>query len=180
MAAAVFIPPSPHDPLVRMATASRRAPLQSIPNVVNSPHRILTTSGSKRPRAQASIAQQENEHPSKRQATDKPTLEARPPTPTRHHQSNTAESRVFERGNGGSGSTALQKRLVAAREKGSGLRVTKRLETNEKTKENAVQQWQKHYSKIVPSFRFYFDNVADDVRSRFMRQIAYLGAVCGF
>ena len=176
MAAAVFIPPSPHDPLSRMATASRRAPLASIPNVANSPHRLLNTSGSKRPRAQANVSQQENEPPLKRQAVEKNTTEAGPATPTRQLPNNPAEGRVFERGNGPSGSTAFQRKLVAARDRNSGLRVTKNVEPP--VKDDTVRQWQKHYRKIFPTFSFYFDSVGDDIRARFVRNITLLGAVC--
>lgn len=175
MAAAVFILPSPHDPLSRMATASRRAPLASISNVVNSPHRLLNTSGSKRPRAQANVSQQENEPPLKRQAVDKNTTEPGPATPARQLPDNPAEGRVFERGNGTSGSTAFQRKLVAARDRNSGLRVTKNVDPP--IKDDTVGQWQKHYRKIFPTFSFYFDSVGDDVRARFVRNIALLGAV---
>ena len=175
MAAAVFIPPSPHDPLSRMATASRRAPLASIPNVANSPHRILTTSGSKRSRAQANVSQQENEPPLKRQAVEKNTTEPGPSTPTRQLPNNGPEGRVFDRGNGASGSNAFQRKLVAARDKNSGLRVTKNVEPA--PKDDTVRQWQKHYRKIFPSFSFYFDCVSDEQRARFVRNITHLGGV---
>ena len=174
MAAAVFIPPSPHDPLSRMASTTRRAPLASIPNVVNSPHRLLTTSGSKRPRTQANVSQQDNEHPQKRQAIEKPTAGSGPSTPTRQSAINTVEGRVFEKGHGTSGSTAFQRKLVAA--KTSGLRVTKNVEPS--VKDESVRQWQKHYRKIFPTFSFYFDGVPDDVRIRYMRSASSLGAVC--
>lgn len=158
-----------------MATAARRAPLQSIPNATNSPHRLLTTSGSKRPRAQAGTSQQENEPPTKRQAIEKAALNAGTTTP-RRIPTNSTEGRVFERGNGASGSTAFQKKLVAARDKGPGLRVTKNVDAATE-KESAVRQWQKHYRKIFPTFRFYFDNVGDDVKTRFLRQIGHLQGV---
>ncbi|RMD44008.1 hypothetical protein DV735_g1131, partial [Chaetothyriales sp. CBS 134920] len=172
-----------------MATVTRRPPLQAIPNAANSPHRLLTTSGSKRPRAQANVPQQqENEPPSKRLATDKSALNSGPSTPGRRlptpHQT---EGRVFERGTGTSGSTAFQNRLVAAREKVTGLRVTKNVTTASTTaaaavpaaeddKEAMVRQWQKHHRRLFPTFRFYFeDSVGSDARRRFMRQISQLG-----
>ena len=175
MAAAVFIPPSPHDPLVRMATAARRAPLASIPNATNSPHRFLTTSGSKRSRAQANVSQQENEHPSKRQATEKPVVKHEPTTPNQPVPKAMVEAKVFERGNGASGSTAFQRKLVAARDQRSGLRVNKT--TEQATKTDSIQQWQKHYRKMFPGFSFFFDNVSSDMQARFVRHIAVLGAV---
>ncbi|RMZ80876.1 hypothetical protein DV737_g2757, partial [Chaetothyriales sp. CBS 132003] len=161
-----------------MAAVSRRAPLQAIPNAANSPHRLLTASGSKRPRAQANVPQQqENEPPSKRQATEKPALNSGPSTPGRRVATHQGEGRVFERGTGTSGSTAFQNRLVAAREKASGLRITKNVATAAAAddKEAAVRQWQKHHRRLFPSFRFYFDSVGDDARHRLMRQISQLG-----
>jgi regulatory subunit for Cdc7p protein kinase len=169
MAAIVFVPPSPHDPLSTMATFNRRAPLANIPNATNSPARLLTNSGSKRPRNQANVPQQENEHPHKRLAVDK--AEFGPSTPGRH----TVEGRVFERGNSTSGSTAFQRRLVAARDK-SGMRVTKAAEAA--PKEDSIRLWQKHYRKLFPTFSFYFDGVYDVDRARFVRHTTALGAVC--
>ena len=169
MAAAAILPPSPYHPLSNMAAVGRRAPLASIPNATNSPHRLLTNSGSKRPRNQANISQQENEPPHKRLAVDR--VDTGPSTPTR----NTAEGRVFDRGNGTSGSTAFQRKLVAARDK-AGMRVTKSVEPA--PNEDTIRQWQKHYRKLFPTFSFYFDSVPDDVRARFVRHITALGAVC--
>lgn len=175
MAATVYVPPSPHDPLSRMTTAARRAPLASIPNATNSPHRLLTTSGSKRSRAQVNVSLQENEPPYKRQALEKNTADRGPATPTRQTPPKPGEGRVFDRGHGASGSTAFQRRLVAARDKTSGLRVTKNAEPP--PKDENIRQWQKHYRKIFPQFHFYFDGVPEDVKARFIRNIVSLGAV---
>lgn len=169
MATAVLLSPSPHDPPLKMASAARRPPLASIPHATNSPHRLLTNSGSKRPRNQANVSQQENEHPHKRQAVDRG--DTGPTTPSRH----TAEGRVFDRGHGTSGSNAFQRKLAAAaRDKGN-MRVTKVAEPA--PKEDSIRQWQKYYRKLFPSFSFYFDNVGDDARARFVRHVTALGAV---
>lgn len=177
MAAAVFIPPSPHDPLAKMANVSRRVPLASLSNATNSPHRPLTHSGSKRPRSLANVAQQENEPPQKRLAVEKNARDAsrNPATPQRQSGPGMAEGRVFERGNGDSGSTAFQRRLVAAREKSAGLRITKNVEPT--TKEDSIRTWQKHYRRLFPTFSFYFDGVSEDTRARFLRQLTGLGSV---
>ena len=177
MAAAVFVPPSPHDPFSRMANQSRRMPLASLANATNSPHRPLTNSGSKRPRSLANISQQENEPPQKRLAVERSARDTNnSATPRREPQPTTAEGRVFERGHGDSGSTAFQRRLVAARDKNAGLRVTKNVEYP--SKEESIRTWQRHYRKLFPSFSFYFDGLSEDTRSRFLRQITSLGAVC--
>ncbi|EXJ95176.1 hypothetical protein A1O1_00295 [Capronia coronata CBS 617.96] len=170
-----------------MAHPSRRMPLASLANAPNSPHRPLTNSGSKRPRSLANVSQQENEppqkrlavekneHPSKRVAVETKMRDTHPPvTPQRQPQPSVAEDRVFERGHGDSGSTAFQRKLVAARDKSAGLRVTKNVDLS--TKEETIRTWQKHYRRLFPSFNFYFDGVSEEARSRFLRQIASLGA----
>lgn len=43
---------------------------------------------------------------------------------------------------------------------------------------DSIRQWQRHYRKQFPSFVFYFESVPDDVRSKAMRDIKILGAVC--
>lgn len=153
-----------------MATATRRAPLACIPNATNSPHRILTTSGSKRSRAQANISQQENEPPHKRLAVDKAVTG--PVTPTRH----TTEGRVFERGTGTNGSNAFQKRLHAAARDKSGMRVTKVVEQPVR-EDSQVRRWQDHYRKLFPSYSFYFDGVTEPARVQFVKHITTLGGV---
>jgi len=177
MAAAVFVPQSPHDPLAKMANPSRRMPLASLSNATNSPHRPLTNSGSKRPRSIANVSQQENEPPQKRLAMEKAARDSHPATPRRDHQPQPtmAEARVFERGRGESATNAFQRKLVAVRDKNAGLRVTKSLENS--TKEDSIRTWQKHYRKLFPTFSFYFDGVSEEARSRFLRQISSLGAV---
>jgi regulatory subunit for Cdc7p protein kinase len=166
-----------------MATVSRRVPLASLSNATtNSPHRPLTTSGSKRPRSLANVSQQENEPPQKRLAVEKngtardshtPATPQRQPPPA---PPTAAEGRVFERGNGEPGSTAFQRKLVAARDRSAGLRVTKNVDVP--SKEDNIRTWQKHYRKVFPTYSFYFDGVSEEARSRFLRQITMLGAVC--
>ncbi|KAJ4513021.1 Cdc7p-Dbf4p kinase complex regulatory subunit [Exophiala dermatitidis] len=159
-----------------MANPSRRIPLASLANGPNSP-RPLTNSGSKRPRSLANVSQQENEPPQKRLAVEKNNardLQHPPVTPQRQPQPTMAEGRVFERGNGESGSTAFQRKLVAARDKTAGLRVTKNVDVS--NKDETIRTWQKHYRKLFPTFSFYFDGVSEEARSRFLRQITSLGA----
>lgn len=123
MAAAVYIPPSPHDLFSNMAT-SRRAPLASIPNATNSPHRTLTNSN-KRPRTAATIFQQENEPPQKRQMVEKLKDSIDPITPRRRISGQSAEGKVFEAGASNAEANSFQRRLVAAREKGAPVKVAK-------------------------------------------------------
>ncbi|KIW96194.1 uncharacterized protein Z519_03262 [Cladophialophora bantiana CBS 173.52] len=159
-----------------MATASRRVPLASISNAANSPHRPLTNSSSKRPRSLANVSQQENEPPHKRLAVDRAGREVfNPVTPQKPSQPPLPEGRVFERGHGESASTAFQRKLVAARDRDrtASLRVTKNVDTKE---DSGLRAWQRHYRKLFPAFRFYFDGISEEVKSRFLRHITALGA----
>lgn len=177
MAAAVFIPPSPHNTYLNMATSTRRQPLMSISNATNSPLRNhLTNSGSKRTRAAASISQQENEPPTKRQALEKSNNDNVPITPRRQQEN--AEGRLFDRPTREPFNT-FQKKLVAARDKEGHTRTTRTTSHNSKDVEN-VRQWQKHYRKLFPHFTFYFDSIPEDQKARFGKQVQHLGAVCIF
>ncbi|OAP58268.1 hypothetical protein AYL99_07358 [Fonsecaea erecta] len=161
-----------------MATSSRRVPLASISNATNSPHRLLTNSSSKRPRSIANVPQQENEPPHKRLAIDRAGREVfNPATPQKQSHPPLPEGRVFERSNAESTSTAFQRRLVAARdrERPAGLRVTKNIDALAK-EDSGLKAWQRHYRKLFPSFRFYFDGFSEEVKARFLRHITALGA----
>lgn len=176
MAAAVYIPQSPHDLFSTMST-SRRAPLASIPNATNSPHRTLTNSN-KRPRASANVLQQENEPPQKRQMVEKTKESTNPTTPRRRMIAQSAEGRVFEAGPNTTETNSFQRRLVASREKGASVRFAKSEAQQQKDVES-VRHWQKHYRKIFPTFSFYFESIPEDMRTRFTRQVTALGAVRG-
>lgn len=171
MAAAVYMPPSPHD-CVSMST-NRRNPLSSIPNAANSPHRILGSHGAtKRPR-QLNFSLQENEPPQKKQMLDKDSQD-NPVTPRRRAPPSTAEGRVFERGNTNAQPTAFQKKLVAAR--GGSIRVTKS-EKSQNDSSESVRQWQRHYRKLFPTFVFFFESIPEDLRAKCSKQVTGLGAV---
>lgn len=176
MATAVYIPPSPHD-LFRNMSTSRRAPLASIPNATNSPHRTLTNSN-KRPRASTNVLQQENEPPQKRQMVEKLRDSTNLGAAQLRTTAQSAEAKVFEAGPANAEANSFQKRLVAAREKGAPTKVVKTDIQQQKEAEN-IRQWQKHYRKIFPTFSFYFESIPDDMRGRFTRQVTALGAVCG-
>lgn len=175
MAAAVCVPQSPHDLFLNMAS-SRRAPLASIPNAANSPHRILTNSN-KRSRASVNVFQQENEHPQKRQMVEKLKDSTNPATPRRHMTVQAAEGKVFEAGPINAEVNSFQRRLVAAREKGASVKAVKSEVQQQKEADN-IRQWQKHYRKIFPTFSFYFESISEDTQARFTRQVTALGAVC--
>jgi regulatory subunit for Cdc7p protein kinase len=160
-----------------MSASRPRAPLASIPNATNSPHRALLHS-TKRSRAQANIAQQENEPAQKRQMVEKDTPNVPPATPRRKITASTVEGRVFEKGSTNGQPTAFQRKLVAARERGMPLKETKTNEGPTPQNLETIRQWQKHYRKVFPEYTFYFESIPDDLKARFSRQIANLGAVC--
>jgi regulatory subunit for Cdc7p protein kinase len=174
MAAAVCILQSPHDLFSNMAT-SRRAPLASIPNATNSPHRTLTNSN-KRSRASANVFQQENEPPQKRQMVEKLKDSTNPATPRRRMTVQSAEGKVFEAGPTNAEANLFQRKLVAAREKGAPVKTAKS-EVQQQKEADSIRQWQKHYRKIFPTFSFYFESIPEDMRARFTRQVTALGAV---
>ena len=167
MAAAVFIPPSPHDPLI-MSTSRSRAPLASIPNATNSPHRALTQSIGKRSRQQGPVLQ-ENEPPQKKHIVENNVREDAPATPRRKLPPSTAEGRVFERGSTAAQPTDFHKRLIASKKEAERSTVD--------TADTTIRAWQKHYRKVFPNFIFYFDSIPDDVRFRFSKHIGSFGAV---
>lgn len=159
-----------------MAASTRRQPLMSIQNAANSPHRMLTLSGSKRTRAVANVSQQENEPPAKKQAVEKSLREPVPVTPQRRRQHDPNEGQVFEDDDGAE-VTTFQKKLAAARDRNAskttrGIREAHRQETE------TIRQWQKHYRKLFPHFRFYFDSVPADIKKVLLKQAMPLGAVC--
>ena len=172
MAAAVCIPPSPHESFSNMSTSTRRAPLASIPHAANSPHRLINTSGSKRPRSIANVSQQENEPPAKRHIVDRQTINAAPSTPRR--QLHTQQDRVQEKRNGG-GNDSSQNKLVAVRDKDSSK--TQVAENHPVKDQEAIRQWQQHTRKMFPKFSIYFESIPEDARARFAKQATFLGAV---
>lgn len=158
-----------------MATSTRRQPLMSIHNAANSPHRMLTLSGSKRTRAVANVSQQENEPPSKKQAVEKSLREPVPFTPQRHRQHDRDGGQVFENDDGAE-PTNFQKKLAAARDRTT-ARTTRGIRAGHTQESETIKQWQKHYRKLFPQFRFYFDSVPADVKKALLKQAIPLGAV---
>jgi regulatory subunit for Cdc7p protein kinase len=151
-----------------MSTSRARAPLASIPNATNSPHRSLTQSIGKRSRQQGPVLQ-ENEPPQKRQVVEKIGREDAPATPRRRIPPPTAEGRVFERGPNTTQPTDFHKKLIATKKEAERPSVDQG--------DSTIRAWQKHYRKVFPSFVFYFESVPDDARARFSKQISSFGAV---
>lgn len=109
---------------------------------------------------------------------EKDSSNVQPATPRRKITSSTVEGRVFEKGSTNGQPTAFQRKLVAARERGMTLKETKNNEGPTPQNLETIRQWQKHYRKVFPEYTFYFESVPEDLKARFSRQIANLGAVC--
>ena len=176
---------NPHD---AVSMASRRAPLATMPNAVNSPFRTTQSVAGKRTRAQlgenvygqppakkqlldANGEGGENVDPLKRTATvisneklDEPFLSKR---------TSTAPPTAFER------------KLASVREKKPAQQPQQPQQLQRADRSQAlkgdnlenVRQWQRHYRRQFPQFVFYFDSVPDDVRQKAIRQVRSLGAV---
>lgn len=75
--------------------------------------------------------------------------------------------------------TAFERKLASVRERKPTTTVQQPKERVTKvTGDNleSIRQWQRHYRRQFPQFVIYFDSVADDIRSKFVRQIQSLGA----
>lgn len=161
--------------------ATRRAPLANVPNAVNSPFRNTQPTNGKRTRAQAG----ENAHgqpPAKKQIVEIKSEDEENVDPRR--RSGVAvitneKDEPFGKRTSSHQPTAFEKKLLAqARDRKPTPQSQQRPEKPQKDNLESVRQWQRHYKRQFPSFVFYFDNVADDVRLRAVRQIQSLGAVC--
>ncbi|EME89514.1 uncharacterized protein MYCFIDRAFT_128396 [Pseudocercospora fijiensis CIRAD86] len=158
--------------------ASRRLPLATVPNAVNSPVRnvaaaVAAAVSGKRTRAQAGDTRESTygQPPTKKQALaiaypneDEENVDPRPRR----------------------GPTAFERKLASAREKKTTPQLQPQPQPQSRTLDRtlkqqadnleSVRQWQKHYRRQFPQFVFYFDNVSDDVRHKAMQSIRLLGA----
>ena len=162
--------------------ASRRAPLATVPNAVNSPFRSVAAVSGKRTRAQAGEPREViyGQPPAKKQAIESIERDDENVDPRRRHGVTVAASEKLEEPFGkriNHAPTAFEKKLASVREK----KPTPQPRTDRSQKQHAdnlesIRQWQKHYRRQFPLFVFYFDNISDDIRAKSMRQIYALGA----
>jgi regulatory subunit for Cdc7p protein kinase len=178
---------NPHD---AVSMASRRAPLATMPNAVNSPFRTTQSVAGKRTRAQlgenvygqppakkllldANGEGGENIDPLKRTGATVISNE-KLDEPFSTKRTSTAPPTAFER------------KLASVREKKpvqqplqhqQQLQRADRSQTLKGDNLENVRQWQRHYRRQFPQFVFYFDSVLDDVRQKAIRQVRSLGAV---
>lgn len=162
--AAVSLSPSPV-PIAAMST--RRVPLASNPNVVNSPLRGHATlnAHAKQKRSYANVQREEaygQPPPAKKQALDNGSQRAvRSPTKTSRTQ-------------------VLVQRSAAARSTTLKDRATRSAQDATRTvqdKDTEKEAWKKHYRVKFPKMVFYFESIPDDIRAKLTKRVTYLGAV---
>lgn len=157
-------------------------PLANNTNAINSPFRTVATVSGKRTRAQTADPRELTfgQPPSKKQAIEGEHDEnIAPRTLTRQSLAQQeADSKLFMRKGSNAAPTAFEKKLAAARErKPHAQKVDPRAVQKQGDSLESIRQWQRHYKKAFPQYVFYFESVAEDVRSKVSRQIQYLGAV---
>lgn len=157
--------------------ASRRVPLASNPQAVNSP--IRPNSGAtKRPRDETRQLQ-EDQPPAKKRQLVEPAQHAQygaKTTPT-----NNRDSRVFDSKNL-TGPHDFQKKLAVSRgtRNVDNQQRQRRQEEQVKarpTEKDQINTWRKHYQRVFPSFVFYFESLTPDAKNTSLRAVSQLGAV---
>jgi regulatory subunit for Cdc7p protein kinase len=178
---------NPHDPV---SMASRRAPLATVPNAVNSPFRGSQPLAGKRARAPLG----ENVYgqpPAKKQVLDTNTVGGENIDPLRRTDATVISHDKLDepfstKRTSTAQPTAFERKLAAVREKKPTTQSQQqhsRVDRPQAVKADnieSVRQWQRHYRRQFPQFVFYFDNVPDDVRAKAIRQVRSLGAVCTY
>ena len=174
---------NPHD---GVSMASRRAPLATVPNAVNSPFRGSQPLAGKRTRAQLG----ENAYgqpPAKKQlleaATDGENVDPLRRTGATVISHDKLDEPFSTKRTSTAPPTAFEKKLASVREKKpttQSQQQQSRVERPQAVKGDnleSVRQWQRHYRRQFPQFVFYFDNVPDEIRLKAIRQVRSLGAV---
>lgn len=160
--------------------STRRVPLSSNQNAVNSPCRPVTAASSKPKRSYATVQREEaygQPPPAKKQiveASQRP-LKTPPPQPARDHDP--SEEHVFSRRAHARQPTSFERLLDNARGKPAANTAAEKAERAAEDNMAALKKWQRHYRKVFPKFVFYFDNIPEDVRYHNARLVAALGAV---
>lgn len=165
--------PPPPVPLFSTMSTTRRIPLSSNQNVVNSP--IRASNLGKPKRAYANI--QREEVYAQPPAAKKQILDSGIPRPLKSpsQQQRLAKTQL-----------SLQTRRNAstyesklARERSSQHHHAESTSNSKYTERDLeeIRQWQSHHRARFPKMVFYFDNIPEDVRAKVVKQIISLGAV---
>jgi len=177
---------NPHD---AVSMASRRAPLATMPNAVNSPFRTSQAVAGKRTRAQLG----ENAYgqpPAKKQLLEGNNEGGENVDPLKRTGATVISNEKLDepfstKRTSTAPPTAFERKLASVREKKPAqqslqpqqLQRADRSQTIKGDNLENVRQWQRHYRRQFPQFVFYFDSVPDDVRQKAIRQVRSLGAV---
>lgn len=157
--------------------SSRRVPLSSNPNAVNSPYRAVAAAASKQKRSYANIQREDTygqPPPAKKQMLESHNVLRTPPR--LHSTQSSVEGRVFTRKSNNSQPSAFERKCASVRERPLQQAVTK-VEKSSEENLDTIRTWQKHYRKIFPTFVFYFESVTEDVHLKYTKQVVALGAV---
>jgi regulatory subunit for Cdc7p protein kinase len=172
-----------------VSMASRRAPLATMPNAVNSPFRTSQAVAGKRTRAQLG----ENVYgqpPAKKQLLEANNEGGENVDPLKRTGATVISNEKLDepfstKRTSTAPPTAFERKLASVREKKptqqplrpQQLQRADRSQTIKGDNLENVRQWQRHYRRQFPQFVFYFDSVPDDVRQKAIRQVRSLGAV---
>jgi regulatory subunit for Cdc7p protein kinase len=154
MTSVAHAPPSPH----LSGAMSNRVPLANI--ATNSPLRPAGVVGGKRQRSTLNEARDVGQPPAKKHIVAVDDAESR-----RHG--------LIRRS--GAPATALTRKLEAARESKAPPKQVERVQRVSGDIET-IRQWQKHYRRLFPAFRFFFDSVSSTQKDRIMSKASILGS----
>lgn len=160
--------------------SGRRLPLSSNPNAANSPFRaVANAAASKQKRSYATVQREEaygQPPPAKKQMLASHQQDLLKTPPRQQSTQSSLEGRVFTRKSNTSQQSSFEKQLIAVSEKPRHV-ITKAEKASGENAET-VRAWQKHYRKIFPTFVFYFEGVAAELRTKYSKLVIELGAVC--
>ena len=154
---------------------SKRVPLASNPQAVNSPLRPIGASKRSRDQIGDHRAQYDvQQHPKKKQLLE-----------TTHHglqrtkaiPANHADARVFDAKPTTANASSFQRKLVASKVESRARQPEREADRTKSTDKEQVKTWQRHYRKVFPNFVFYFESLPEEARQTAVRAIAHLGAV---
>ncbi|PUU84133.1 Dfp1/Him1, central region-domain-containing protein [Tuber borchii] len=148
---------------------SRRAPLTTLPNAVNSPYHSVTAAAAKRQRTQRDLSYAQSAA-TKDQIAE---ITARASARASNTESRIAPIRKRALGRstaGGDPPTFNGVSHAQAQRRGAGRG------TEQNNNIDSVRAWQRHYKKVFPEYVFYFENIPEDVAQKCQKQLSHLGA----
>ncbi|ODA82288.1 hypothetical protein RJ55_00795 [Drechmeria coniospora] len=157
--------------------SSRRAPLTSNPNVVNSPLRAPSALAAcaKQKRSYAHVQREESygqPPPVKKQAVDNGSCRPLRSPAKATTTTNSSRTQVLaQRGAGNRTST-----VTASRERVSRPPAATQSARSGQEVDTEKDLWRKHYRAKFPKMVFYFESIPDDVRAKLTKRVTFFGA----